>query len=321
MKLILNIRAVTTCKINLENVDLIVNANENAKLKVSFDNEFYLQVFPIDDENKYLPFIAKFEYKERTLKTASTLISIIKYSDTIYDLNIIPTQTLLNNKSKLKKTINNPNEKQLLYENGKLQITSNNKTLSFNINKPLTRPKFSYCENHIMLSSKEPIGTHLYIIDERNNKIKYIFCTSFKQEVENITTILNLNDYAKHLQITKYNLNTLEISDKYIAYKQPPKTMKNIKIIPYCFMQNIKAKDFKEARKYLEKEFESQLTNETLTSYFDKFVNITTPQVITPLPLTVCLLYKQSPRYFTTRYFSFEFNNENKITNIHETHL
>ncbi|MGN1227103.1 MAG: hypothetical protein ACI4TX_00505 [Christensenellales bacterium] len=319
MKIILNLNTTQTSKVTINENNFFITENETRKLLLKFDNKFYLQVFPIDDDIKYAPFIAMLEYKDKTLKSKSNQISIIKFSDYVFEIIISPTNTLTPNKAKAKRTIKtNKAEKQINYENGKLEIKSNNKVINFNINLNLTNPKISYTENHIMLSSKEKIGTHLYVIDERDSKLKYIYCTEFKTEQNELICLTKLNDYAKHLQITKYNLQTgINLTDSYTAYKTPPKQIKAKKIIPYAFMQNIKAKDLKEARKYLEPNFNQTLTNESLTSFFGNFTNLAPPQIALA-PNTVCLIYKEGKNNYISRYFNFEFDTNNKITNIHE---
>lgn len=320
MNIILILRTTTCCKIAINEFNLFIDKNEKKKISLYFNDKFYLQVFPIDSDIKYTSFISMIKKTNHTIESCSNQINIINYSNNTYEIVINPNVVTQSNNTQVKRKIKNPQEKEVFYYKDKLQIKSNTKTAEYNINFNLTNPQISFTDNIILLSSKENWGKHLYVVNEINNKIRYFFCDSFKLENRYLTIVKKFKDYANHLKIEKYDLNNnFNKIENYTALEKEPKIITNLKIIPYAFMQNIQARDFKNSRLYLDADFNSSLSNANLKDFFGQFTMITTPQINTDAN-TICLIYQESDNYYISKYFKFDFNLNNKITNISQTH-
>ena len=318
MRINITFRTLHTCKICINDYYTFLNKNEHKKLSLNFEKEFYLEVYPIDTMEKYYPILVKFEYNSE-LASESSQIQIIELCSKNYEIILNPLQAITpsNSFKKFEKDINN---KHITIDNGRIDVATTNKNLSFNINKELTNPKINVINNLIFVANTSETITNLFVIDDKLNKIKYFKCNYYKIKDNTLYVINKLNDYAKHLRISTFNTNNIaSLVSTYTAYKKHPKMIQNQKIIPYAFIQNIYAKDYKEARKYIENNFNTALTTESLHSFFGEFVSISTPK-IDKNKNTICLHYKTHFNFYTSKYYTFEFEN-NKITNIYEYEL
>jgi len=154
-----------------------------------------------------------------------------------------------------------------------------------------------------------------------NNKLTHIECynkiNTYNIKENKLILASNINDYTHHVLVTKLNLeNEIKIDEKYTAYLSSPRVSTNTKIIPYAFLQNIKYKDYSLAKKYLSEKLLEKIKIEHLSSFFDDFIQISTPKFSNNNNI-VCLIYKQNERYFYTKRFNFEFE-DNLIVNITE---
>ncbi len=335
MNIILTLRPTIDCKITLSKYNFFIKQAEQRKLLISFNNEnIFLQIFPIDNALCFNPYIVMLSLSNNELTSESNQIEIIKNCTNNYDILITPKNFTHQNQNKilhLPKTYaqQNPNTAQNQNENIILNGTlltilcSNNPPLYFNLKSPMQSPKVQTQNDCYIISNKEPNNTklkQLAILNPKTNKLKSFYCHHFRIDSNSITIITELKDYANHIKVLKLALdNDLSKLDCYTGITSPPKLIQNTKIIPYAFLQNIKAKDFKEARKYLNENFSQNLSNNTLAEFFGKFSHLTTPQIKSP-PFTICLTYKNNHNSFISRYFHFKFDKYNKIENIEEVY-
>ena len=328
MNIILTLLTTINSKITIGKYNFFIMQGERRKLLVSFNENFFIQVFPVDTQNSLSPYIIMLTYSNGKLSSSSDQIEIIKNANLNFTLLITPKNQIARpNHSQIlnipQNSANNTENKDttnfLILSGSFLTICKKNEPpLYFNLKHSINQPNLKLQNECYIISSKKQLLKQLVIINPKSNKLKSFNCNHFRIENDKITIVTELKDYAKHIKIIELALDdNLSILDTFFALTSTPKIIKNTKIIPYAFLQNIKAKDFNEARKYLNTDFATQLSNDALTAFFGKFCLILTPQIKSP-PLTTCLTYRVCSNYFIARYYNFKFDNANKIINIEE---
>lgn len=328
MNIILTLLTTINAKITIGKYNFFIMQGERRKLLVTFNENFFIQVFPVDSQNALSPYIIMLTFSKGKLSSNSEQIEIIKNANLDFTLIITPKNQIAHSnhthilnipQNDITKTENKSANNFLALSGSFLTICKENENpLYFNLNCPIIKPNLKIQNDCYIISSKEQHLKQLVVINPKSNKLKSYKCHHFRIENDKITIVTELNDYAHHIKIIELALDeNLKILDAYFALTSKPKIVKNIKIIPYAFLQNIKAKDFNEARKYLNDNFATNLSNDALNAFFGKFCLILTPQIKSP-PLTACLTYKDCSNYFIARYFNFKFDNTSKIINIEE---
>lgn len=317
MKFILYIKSNLDNKIKIFDNEFFIQKHENIKTIINFDNYFYLENTPINNAGKYSPSIHKFEICNGQLSCNSTEIIIIKLCKNQFQILITPIKLDINYVHN-NYNLNIPDTKEkVIIDNDMLEIQEKNKVFSYKINSSLNNPQIEKHSSTIIIYSKQANKNYiLFLIDKRDCNFKKIICHNFKIENGILKYAKKLNDYAKHLKITNFNLNTFSKTETYTAIIKTPRIIKNEKIIPYVFLQNILANDIKECRKYLEEEFSKQLKSKTIKSFFGEFKTIVTPKIKVPAN-TIGLGYLLKQNFYEIKYFNFEYSN-GKIINIQE---
>ena len=329
MNIILTLCPTINCKITICKYNFFIKQAEQRKLLVSFNTEnIFLQVFPIDSAFCFAPYIVMLNMANDELTSESDQIEIIKISTNNYHILITPKNFTPQKQSKIihmPKTNTTKDLSTTIILNGTLLtiLQNNNPPLCYLLKTPMHCPKMQRQNNCYIIYSNAPTGNNLKqvaILNPEANKIKFFYCNHFRLEDGTITLVTELKDYAHHIKVLKLSLNTnLEKLESYVGVTSPPKIIQNPQVIPYAFLQNIKAKDFKEAHKYLNANFSQSVSNNALVNFFGAFHRIATPQIKTP-PFTACLIYKNNYNASTSRYFKFKFDKGNKIENIEEVY-
>lgn len=294
--------------------DTILEEQTKIKIKIKFLNNFYFEFTPINS-NIYSNFLCEILTQQNTLYTSSKNIHIIKLDDINYYIIIQPPRlSSVNILSNSSQEINLKNKK-IIYNLGKLEIIDKNKYNSINISNNARHFKLIEQNGIIFLISNDNQKNNLHII---NFNLNHIETSANKYQIKDneIQCINNLKTFAKHQKITCYDTNTLNITREFIGYKHKP-NIDNLpkKVLPFAFMQCIQVQDYTLAQSFLDPNtFTGKLTKIKAQSFFENFYLICTPQ-IKKADNTICLLYKNNNKY-SCKYFTFEFNNNNKITNI-----
>lgn len=292
------------------------------KLKVCFDKAFFLEFTPINNAS-YLPCLCKIEWHDGTIISNAPFLHIFDYGKNTFEILITPfrSNAVQSCDSKNNYCEANNKTKHASFKNNILEYQDKNKIKIFEIQEQLYEPKIEINENTIFLygKDKDNLVLHLFSIDKEKQVKQY--CTQYEIKDNLIRCLENLNTYAHHKKITCYDKNTLELVETFVAYERKPRQIKNTKLIPYAFMQNIYAKDYKLAQTFLdETAYDLPINKQAFSGFFGDFCMIATPQIEVPKN-TVCLIYKKNTNTYFSRYFVFEFNQYNKITNIYEYKL
>lgn len=316
MKFIFNFKSEYMAKISIENYHYILQENENKKLSIPLQKEVYVNITPINNLINQYPIFVKLSFLDGMLISSSKHITIIKLDTYYFEICILKTNIIFNDNLQVLTTKEND------------IVIVNNKYITFmpyekpvicalKSNYPIHNFKTKTNNDNVILYGKTNKYCHLVIFNRKTKNFKQLVCSSFRIDDDKLQTATHYNDYAKHIKIENYSLNkNFEKIESYVAYKKRPRMINCEQIIPYVFLENIKANDLKEARLYLSSDFNALLSNEMLQQFFGGFVSITTPQILTK-PFSVCLIYKMNEGYYISKYFNFEIQDK-KITNIIE---
>ncbi len=314
MRLQLILSSIEPSIMTIDNKDSFVyDNNKKINVKIDFQDKFFVTVNTINDNSPLQnSFIVKFEYKGNKL-TSNGKVNIIKHSNYIYELVFINSQSL----DISSQMFNHPSNNQLIVlENFNFKILDKNKIiLNVKLKNIYPNASIESLKNNLLIKSHQNTKYNLCIIDQDNKTYEFNKCNYEIKENE-IKIATSLNDYAKHIKIKVYTLNPFKLKESYTAYPKTPKKFKNKNVIPYAFLINILAGDYKEASSYLDENLKKSLKKEHLRLFFGDFVQISVPKTLNANN-EVTLIYHENNNYYSTKTYCFDIT-DNKITNIDE---
>lgn len=302
------------------NIPSIITLNSSLHLESSVDikpikieenSSFTLSAQPLDTNN-FLPTHSKLVIENGKLICNNENILIIKHNNTTYEV-IVLFSYLQNNTPVYKTKLNNKNE-VTLYSN-EITISSEKEfyktTLQFNYDNHniIEKEKFVY----FLFGSSTGAGVVIY--DKTLHTFSSYSCDKFKLEDETLTLVRKNNDYIKSLKLTTINIKDNTITTTVARKYSSDKIATNKFIIPFAFIQAIKIKEFTLARKYLNSSFSASLEDSHLINFFGIFIKACYPKISLP-PYSLSLIKKEGKKLFASHY-TFEFDDENKISNIY----
>ena len=315
MQLFLHLYSTISGRISFNNnFFAILKEQTKTKVKINFEENFYLEFTPIN-YSTYSNFLCEIKYEQNNLKCNSDNISIIKLDEENYYIIFKATKQAkisILNISEQEITLKG---KRIVYGNNKLEIFEKNKYNVINIANNGRIFKLSEQQGIIFLFCEDGFSNNLHIINPTFNHI-IVSADKFQIKNDEIQCIKNLKTFAKHQKIICYNIVTLKQTKCFIGYKVKPniQTLPQI-ILPYAFMQCIEVEDYSLAQTFLDENvFVGKLNKAKVKNFFGDFYLVCTPQVKKDNN-TICLIYKSSKQN-TSKYFTFLFNEQNKITNI-----
>lgn len=132
-----------------------------------------------------------------------------------------------------------------------------------------------------------------------------------------ITTYKSLNNTAHHGIIKEYNFdNKFTLTTSLVSDPDGTTKIQSQDLIPYAFLDAIKAKDFDLARTYLSPTLSQKLSDDHLSTFFDEFDFFMQSLLPNASKNDIALIYPQG-NLFVTKIFSFYFQ-DNQISNIIE---
>lgn len=295
---------------------LILEEKAKKKVKVVCSDALFLEFVPINTST-LASFLCELHLENGSLYSKSDNIKIIKLNnDNFYIMFYPKRQNVINAQSVTIKEIA-VKGKKVIYAQGRLEIIDKTKHLIEKIHNPQCLYTLTEQNGLITLFTKESENNNLHILQLNSNNILHISADKYQIKNNEIQSVKALHTFAKHNRITCYDANTLQKIKEYTAYKFEPNINLPKIILPYAFMQCLQVSDYKLAGKFLDQNiFKGSLTKEKVAGFFGDFVSIITPQVKKE-EFTLCLLYKtNNSNILTSKYYTFEFNNDNKITNI-----
>ena len=297
------------------NFFITLQEQTKTKVKVTFFNNIFIEFTPINTSS-LSNFLCELHFSGSNLVTKSENVTVIKLNADNYYLIFNPKKQNIGIQQ------NNTQEislkgKKIIYSLGKLEIFDKTRHEVFQITNSTKDFTINEQNGLIILFCKELNKNNLHIISLLNFTHLTISAETYQIKGNELQCIKNLYTFAKHKKIMCFDIVTLNKTKEFTAYKEEPNINLPKKIIPYAFMQCIQVQDYKLAHKFLDENiFKGELTKQKIQGFFNDFYMVTTPQI--PMPEnTICLVYKeQTTNTKSCKYFTFEYNFNNKITNI-----
>lgn len=280
--------------------------NKKIRIKIDFQTHFYITIHTIGDHSN--PYTIRLDYINNKL-SSSGAVHIIKHTKKIYEL------VLLNNTQVPLQTHTLKNQWIIINNKNIKVFEKSNLLLNTQLNNHYPNSKVEVLQKNIFIKSKASKGYNICIID--NKMTVYEFSNvDFSIKDNEIKIAKHHNDYAQHVTVEVFSLDPLQKKERYLAYPKKPKMYTNKNVIPYAFMVNILANDYKEATEYLDNSLKDSLKKEHLRLFFGDFIQISVPKIKSDTN-DITLIYHEKENFFSTKTFIFEIEN-NKIINIDE---
>jgi len=130
-----------------------------------------------------------------------------------------------------------------------------------------------------------------------------------------INSLEIVRDLAKHGYVEKYSFDgrCFNLSDNYTVYmNSAPEIAPNPHLIPYAFIEAVNVSNLNLARKYLDSELSSALSDQHLRTFFEDYCEVCW-NAYEDRPLSLAVIYGEKVR--VAKIYDFALDN-NKITNI-----
>ena len=128
-----------------------------------------------------------------------------------------------------------------------------------------------------------------------------------------LTATIPFFDMAKHAKAIEIDFEKpYTFQEKTIYLNKSPKIFDNILLMPYAFLESIKAKNYKLARQYITSTMSNKLSDKTLSTFFGDIKHIAHDVYNDK----ICIIYSEHNK-FVAKDYVFEYQN-NKISNINE---
>ena len=207
-------------------------------------------------------------------------------------------------------------------DNGILEVYGDNnllyqKYLNYEVKAFSTKTMGNNLLIECLLNNKK---TCLIVLAFNGTFNEYFFDTidslDFKNNV--LTAFKYLHDIAKQGKIYtfKFGKNGAEFKEKTVYTDNKPHLTTDSRIIPYAFLEAVKAQNFNLARHYMAGQLSARLTNEHLKQFFKGAVGIKQNLYVPGQPNAAALIFKNGQNY-TAKLYNFEIDND-KINNITE---
>jgi len=317
MQLYLHLYATTDARLCFNNnIYITIEKQVKSKVVITTEKNFFIEFTPINN-NSLSSFLCELQISNDTLTSKSTNINIIKLDINNYYIIFNPgNQNTINILQNLNQELN-VKGKKIIYSNGKLEILDKMKFHQITIQNSQYNYKLTEQDGIIFLFDKNRNKNNLHIISLATYSHILTSAELYQIKDNEIQCIKNLFTFAKHKKIVCFDKQTLTKTKEFTAYKTEPNINMPQIIIPYAFMQCIQVNDYTLAQKFLDADlFTQKLTKSKIQEFFGDFFMVTTPQIKKP-ENTICLIYKSPTNSnLYSKYYSFEFNNANKIQNI-----
>lgn len=160
-----------------------------------------------------------------------------------------------------------------LLQSEKLELRCANQPI-YKANFIATNGNIDERENLIFVRFENKAEKRLIVLDKQNNILIKDTISSLEYTENGFQTLLVLYDIHKQGLVKKYIVenNSLTLKEEYAVYiNSQPKKLANSVYIPLAFFECIRAKNFSLAKKYLNSELNSKITNEHFVAYFGEF--------------------------------------------------
>lgn len=261
--------------INGNNVGVIDNNKTFFIDIISYSNSLIIAADPIDQNSSYISNTFRLSRDNNKLTSSSSFVTIVPYPNNNFDVILdfakqntpSPMLTVYN------QTFNGYSVMVTNSNNSIVSIFKNTECLFSNACETLNNIACEYKNNLIILTANSNNDDFLLVFDTTNNKA--LICDNFlkieKFETE-IKALKPINDLFYHGIVKTLNLETKQFSNYTVFIKNTNFNLSH-SLIPYAFLECVKAKDYKQAKNYLDSSLGS-ITNNKLDAYFNEIKNI-----------------------------------------------
>lgn len=207
--------------------------------------------------------------------SSSNFVSVVPYPNNNFDI-ILDFAKQNNSESPLNVFNQTLNGYSVMVTNSITSIVSIFKNTNCLFSSSVNTLKNISCEyknNLIIVSALSPDSEFLLVFDTNENTI--IICDEFlkvEKSDNQIKALKPLNDFFKHGIVKTLNIETKQFSN-YTVFINNTNSNISDSLIPYAFLECVKANDYKKAKSYLDSSL-GEITNSKLDGYFNNIKNI-----------------------------------------------
>lgn len=261
--------------INGNNVGIIDNDKTFFIDIISYSDSLIVAADPINENSSYISNTFRLSKADNKLNSSSSLVTIVPYPNFNYDVildfvkqnNSVPMLSVYNqNFSGYSVMVTNSN-------NSIISIFKNTECLFSNSVETIKNIACEYKNNLVILSGNNEQNEFLLVFDTSNNTT--LVCDNFLkvEKLENEIKMLKpLNDMFSHGIVKTFNIENKEFAN-YTVFIENTNFNISHNLIPYAFLECVKAKDYSKAKNYLDSCL-GNITNQKLDAYFNEIKSI-----------------------------------------------
>ena len=261
--------------INGNNVGVIDNDKTFFIDIISYNDSLIVAADPLNQNTNYISNCFRLSKLDNNLFASSKFVTVVPYPESNYD--IILDFAKENNSSPLLNVYNqNLNGYNVMVTNSNNSIISifkGTENLFSTKTELLSNISCEYKNGLLNFNANTQENEFLLVFDTTNNTS--LICDSFlkveKFETE-IKTLKPLNDFFKHGIVKTLNRETKQFSNYTVFINNTNFNITNT-LIPYAFLECVKACDYSKAKSYLDNSL-GNITNSKLETYFNEIKNI-----------------------------------------------
>lgn len=238
-----------------------------------YTNKLIITKEPVSKQKKLLlPYTIKLSLNDKP-SCDSELVKVVPYKNQEYDIMLKSGE--VKSHKKLEKVFDNYIEQYNLvvvndglsyiniYENGAIRLTLSTQELN-----TISAEK----HDDIMLIKAITLNNKYFIMAINCQNFEVVYnqeVEKFEQNENEIKTLENINDIAKHGKVFSLYLKQPYTTYSYFVYmNNGVEPIMQPKLIPYAFLEAIKIKNYALAKQYLSEKLLKNTTDEHLDNYF-----------------------------------------------------
>ena len=266
----LHFQTQTPCNlyVNGELFGVIDNNNSFYVDLVVYKDNLIVSCEPINNDDILLiPFSFKLNYKNNKLTSSSNNVKLIPFPNNHFDCYITFKQSLLGVSNIINKKLGSFSVLATINTVSTISIFNGDDNLYTTQTKLITNLKFEQLNKLIILSANYNNQCYLLIFNTENNKcLVDDMCIKVEKNNLILKALKSLNNTLYHGKVFEVDLTNGSVKN-YNVYLQNFEPIKEPSLIPYTFLECVKAKDFNLAKTFLDPEV-GNVSNQKLEQYF-----------------------------------------------------
>ena len=236
-------------------------------------NNLLIKAYPIDQSYLSIPFCINLENENFNVKSQSSCVKVYNFKNRaeifikpfLLSSNII-VYTASHTVKNIKYTIT-------CYED-RIKIFSSKGEYVYEVN--MINASSFVVDNNINILCNKKNNKSLIAYNVTNNVFSQVDGDQIQIDGNNIKTLQNINDMAKHIKVCSFvQENEILIKEQSLYTKNTQvKNANNNLLVPYNFFEALKVQDMNLARKFLSLNLQQNLKDDQLLGYFGNFEKI-----------------------------------------------